>query len=224
MSETNLARRNILLGLAAAPLAACATRGPGTTVRGAAAAAAVPTLTPTLPSGPGTVAAQGMAAYSTSGPLERMRFQRRALGPKDVAIKLHYCGVCHSDIHTVRGDWGPIPYRNRPDRSPLSRRPAPSCCWGIRDVRAVRAHGLAHASTGTNPHRDRRLWLPSAVGRSREVIRPGDVITVGPDEKHWHGASATTAMTHIAIQEALDGKMVEWLEKVTDEQYRGEDQ
>jgi quercetin dioxygenase-like cupin family protein len=52
-----------------------------------------------------------------------------------------------------------------------------------------------------------------------EEIRPGDVVTVGPNEKHWHGASPTTAMTHIAIQEALDGKAVEWLEKVTDEQY-----
>jgi quercetin dioxygenase-like cupin family protein len=53
-----------------------------------------------------------------------------------------------------------------------------------------------------------------------EEIRPGDVVTVGPDEKHWHGATPRTAMTHIAIQEALDGKAVEWLEKVTDEQYR----
>jgi quercetin dioxygenase-like cupin family protein len=54
-----------------------------------------------------------------------------------------------------------------------------------------------------------------------EQIRPGDVVTVGPNEKHWHGASPTTAMTHIAIQEALDGKAVERLEKVTDEQYQG---
>jgi quercetin dioxygenase-like cupin family protein len=52
-----------------------------------------------------------------------------------------------------------------------------------------------------------------------DEIRPGDVVTVGPNEKHWHGASPPTAMTHIAIQEALDGKAVEWLEKVTDEQY-----
>ena len=52
-----------------------------------------------------------------------------------------------------------------------------------------------------------------------EEIRPGDVVTVGPDEKHWHGAAPTTAMTHIAIQEALDGKAVEGMEKVTDEQY-----
>jgi quercetin dioxygenase-like cupin family protein len=54
-----------------------------------------------------------------------------------------------------------------------------------------------------------------------EEIRLGDVVTVGPNEKHWHGAAKTTAMTHIAIQEALDGEMVEWLEKVTDEQYEG---
>jgi quercetin dioxygenase-like cupin family protein len=53
-----------------------------------------------------------------------------------------------------------------------------------------------------------------------EVIRPGDVVWFPPGEKHWHGATPTTAMTHIAIQESLEGKAVDWLEKVTDEQYR----
>ena len=53
-----------------------------------------------------------------------------------------------------------------------------------------------------------------------ENIRPGDVVWFEPGEKHWHGASATTAMTHIAIQERLDGKAVEWMEHVTDEQYK----
>jgi quercetin dioxygenase-like cupin family protein len=52
-----------------------------------------------------------------------------------------------------------------------------------------------------------------------EDIRPGDVIWFPPGEKHWHGAAATTAMTHIAIQERLDGKTVDWMEKVSDEQY-----
>jgi quercetin dioxygenase-like cupin family protein len=52
-----------------------------------------------------------------------------------------------------------------------------------------------------------------------EEIRPGDVVWFAPIEKHWHGATATTAMTHIAIQEQLDGKTVEWMEKVSDEQY-----
>ena len=53
-----------------------------------------------------------------------------------------------------------------------------------------------------------------------EELAPGDVIWVPPGEKHWHGATPTTAMTHIAIQEVLDGKAVEWLEQVTEEQYR----
>jgi len=53
-----------------------------------------------------------------------------------------------------------------------------------------------------------------------EEIRPGDVVWFSPGEKHWHGAAPTTAMTHIAIQEKLDGKAVDWLEKVADEQYR----
>jgi quercetin dioxygenase-like cupin family protein len=52
-----------------------------------------------------------------------------------------------------------------------------------------------------------------------QEIRAGDVIFFSPGEEHWHGASPTTAMTHIAIQEALDGKAVDWLDHVSDEQY-----
>src|ERR1700760_3148527 len=54
-------------------------------------------------------------------------------------------------------------------------------------------------------------------GGSVEEIRPGDVVWFEPGERHWHGATATTAMTHIAIQEALDGKLVEWMEHVSDD-------
>ena len=53
-----------------------------------------------------------------------------------------------------------------------------------------------------------------------EEIRPGDVVWFSPNEKHWHGATPTTAMTHIAIQEALNGKVVDWMEKVSDDQYQ----
>ena len=54
-----------------------------------------------------------------------------------------------------------------------------------------------------------------------EEIRPGDVVQIAPGEKHWHGAAPRTAMTHIAVQEKLDGKAVDWMEHVSDEQYRG---
>lgn len=66
--------------------------------------------------------------------------------------------------------------------------------------------------------------LVQREGGPVEDIRPGDVVWIEPDEKHWHGASPTTAMTHIAIQEALDGKAVEWMEKVSDAQYQTESQ
>lgn len=62
--------------------------------------------------------------------------------------------------------------------------------------------------------------VQSEGGRIEEV-RPGDVVWFPPGVKHWHGAGPTTAMTHIAIQEQLDGKVVEWLEKVSDEEYGG---
>jgi quercetin dioxygenase-like cupin family protein len=62
-------------------------------------------------------------------------------------------------------------------------------------------------------------WVQSEGGPKVE-IRLGDVVWCPPKEKHWHGATPTTAMTHIAIQEQLDGKVVEWMEKVSDEQYQ----
>ena len=62
-------------------------------------------------------------------------------------------------------------------------------------------------------------WAQGEDGPVAE-IRPGDVIWFAAGEKHWHGATATTGMTHIAIVEALDGKNTDWLEKVSDEQYR----
>jgi quercetin dioxygenase-like cupin family protein len=71
------------------------------------------------------------------------------------------------------------------------------------------------------------LIVISGVGRVQrwggaiEEIHPGDVVWFPPGEKHWHGATPTTAMTHFAIQEALNGNTVNWMEKVSDEQYRG---
>ncbi|MBB4185239.1 quercetin dioxygenase-like cupin family protein [Sinorhizobium terangae] len=63
--------------------------------------------------------------------------------------------------------------------------------------------------------------LAQSWGGERREIRAGDVVWFPPGEKHWHGAGPDTAMTHIAIQEALDGKVVDWLEHVTVEQYSG---
>jgi quercetin dioxygenase-like cupin family protein len=62
-------------------------------------------------------------------------------------------------------------------------------------------------------------WVQSDGG-PKEDIRPGDIVWIPAGEKHWHGATTSTAMTHIAISEQLDGKSVEWMEKVGDEQYR----
>src|SRR2546423_11875 len=70
------------------------------------------------------------------------------------------------------------------------------------------------------------LIVTSVVGGAQgeggavKKIRPGDVFCFSPNKKHWHGATPTTAMTHIAIQENLDGKVVEWMEQVSDKQYK----
>jgi quercetin dioxygenase-like cupin family protein len=64
-----------------------------------------------------------------------------------------------------------------------------------------------------------RGWAQRWGGPVEEIL-PGDVVWFAPGEKHWHGATPTTAMTHIAVQEALDGKAVDWMEPVSDAQYR----
>ena len=66
------------------------------------------------------------------------------------------------------------------------------------------------------------LGLVQRWGDQIEEIRPGDVVWFAPGEKHWHGATASKAMTHIAVQEQLDGKVVDWMEQVSDDQYRAE--
>ena len=63
-------------------------------------------------------------------------------------------------------------------------------------------------------------WVQREGGPVEE-IRPGDVVWFAPEEKHWHGAAPTTSMTHIAIQERLEGKVVDWMEQVSEAEYNG---
>jgi quercetin dioxygenase-like cupin family protein len=105
---------------------------------------------------------------------------------------------------------------------PLFDAPAPARAAGA----SVTFEPGARTAWHTHPL-GQTLIVTSGMGRTQrwggpvEEIRPGDVVWIPPSEKHWHGASPTTAMTHIAIQEKLDGKPVDWLEHVTAEQYEG---
>ena len=103
---------------------------------------------------------------------------------------------------------------------PLFDRPEPSRVAGA----LVTFEPGARTAWHTHPL-GQTLIVTAGCGRVQreggpvEEIRPGDVVWFAPGERHWHGAGPTTAMTHIAIQEALDGRMVEWMEHVTDQQY-----
>src|SRR6195256_2472195 len=103
---------------------------------------------------------------------------------------------------------------------PLFQAPQPARAGGA----AVTFEPGARTAWHTHPL-GQTLIVTAGAGRAQrdggpvEEIRPGDVVWFPPGEKHWHGASSTTAMTHIAIQESLNGKAVDWMEKVTDEQY-----
>jgi quercetin dioxygenase-like cupin family protein len=105
---------------------------------------------------------------------------------------------------------------------PLFEAPAPARVRGA----SVTFEPGARTNWHTHPL-GQTLVVTAGCGRAQreggpvEELRPGDVVWIPPGEKHWHGAAPTTAMTHFAIQESLDGKAVDWLEKVTDEQYRG---
>jgi len=105
-------------------------------------------------------------------------------------------------------------------QDPIIEAPAPA------RIRAVTVTFEAGARTAWHTHPlGQTLVVTSGCGWAQtwgepvQEIREGDVVWFAPGEKHWHGATATTAMTHIAIQEALDGKTAEWMEHVTDAQY-----
>ena len=104
---------------------------------------------------------------------------------------------------------------------PLFEAPAPARVSGA----AVTCEPGARTAWHTHPL-GQTLVVTAGFGRVQrwdgpvEEIRPRDVIWVPPGEKHWHGASPTTALTHIAVQEQLDGKNAEWMEQVSDDQYR----
>jgi len=103
---------------------------------------------------------------------------------------------------------------------PLFSAPEPARVVGV----SVTFEPGARTAWHTHPL-GQTLVVTSGLGRAQhwggqiEEIRPGDVIWFAPGEKHWHGASPSAAMTHLAIQEKLNGKTVDWLEKVSDAQY-----
>jgi quercetin dioxygenase-like cupin family protein len=103
---------------------------------------------------------------------------------------------------------------------PLFRAPAPARVSGA----AVTFEPGARTAWHTHPL-GQALVVTAGFGRVQrwggpiEAIQPGDIVLFPPGEKHWHGASPTTALTHIAVQEQLDGKNVEWMEQVSNEQY-----
>ena len=103
---------------------------------------------------------------------------------------------------------------------PLFNPPTPARAFGA----SVTFEPGARTAWHTHPL-GQTLIVAAGCGRAQrwggamEEIRPGDVIWIPPGEKHWHGATSTTAMTNIAIQEQLDGKAVDWMEQVSDEQY-----
>ena len=105
---------------------------------------------------------------------------------------------------------------------PLFQAPDPALVQGASVTFEPGARTAWHTHPlGQTLDRHGRLRPGTARGGPIEEIRPGDVVWFPPGEKHWHGAAPTTAMTHIAIQEKLDGKVVDWMEQVSDEQYQG---
>jgi quercetin dioxygenase-like cupin family protein len=104
---------------------------------------------------------------------------------------------------------------------PLIQAPAPArvACTQVTFEPGARTAWHTHPLGQTLIVTSGRGWVQTWGGPVEEVS-PGDVIWFPPGEKHWHGATPTTAMTHIAIQEALDGKTADWLEPVSGKQYR----
>jgi quercetin dioxygenase-like cupin family protein len=126
-------------------------------------------------------------------------------------------------VGSIPSGKGPAEYFTGAVRvDPLVTAPSPARILGA----SVNFEPGARTAWHTHPL-GQTLIVTAGCGRAQrwggpiEEIRPGDVIWFPPGEKHWHGAAPTTAMTHIAIVEVLDGKSTDWLGQVSDEQYKG---
>ena len=128
--------------------------------------------------------------------------------------------IKRSWLTAFRQGTGGVVYRHGADRSAFS-----GARSGVCSGASVTFEPGARTAWHTHPL-GQTLIVTAGCGRAQrwggpiEEIRPGDVVWFPPGEKHWHGATPTTAMTHIAIQEKLDGKVVDWMEQVSDEQYQ----
>ncbi|MDE1972654.1 MAG: cupin domain-containing protein [Hyphomicrobiales bacterium] len=131
-------------------------------------------------------------------------------------MDIHVCG----SAPTGRGkpEW----FTGTVLQDPIIEAPAPA------RVRATTVRFEPGARTNWHTHPlGQTLYIVSGVGRVQtwggkvREVRAGDVVWFSPNEKHWHGAGPSTSMVHVAIHEALDGKHIDWLEKVTDVQYNG---
>src|SRR6266566_6934273 len=122
-----------------------------------------------------------------------------------------------------------LPAQDRPSTLPARYALTPCSRHPLRHARSalVSRSSRALGPHGTATRLRQTLIVTAGCGLAQcwggpiEQIRPGDVIWFPPGEKHWHGATPTTAMTHIAIQERLAGLTVDWMEQVSDEQYQG---
>jgi quercetin dioxygenase-like cupin family protein len=126
---------------------------------------------------------------------------------------------------------GSVPSRRAPAQyftgtvwqDPIIEAPAPARLRANRVTFEPGARTAWHTHPlGQTLHVIAGLGLIQSWGSPIRVIRAGDTVWIPPGEKHWHGGAPKTAMTHIAMQEAVDGKYVDWLEHVTDEQYSAE--
>jgi quercetin dioxygenase-like cupin family protein len=149
-----------------------------------------------------------MSSKSTKDSAIRIEFEERTMEIKRVGSQPSTSGPESWFTGTVRID--PLFDRSEPARvagASVTFEPGARTAWHTHPLGQTL---IVTAGVG---------WTQRAGGPIEE-IRPGDVVIIAPGEKHWHGASPTTAMTHLAIQEKLNGKAVEWMEQVSEEQYR----
>jgi quercetin dioxygenase-like cupin family protein len=162
----------------------------------------------------------------------------RRLASFAILVSLLAPAANHAQVAAAPGDDAGAVRITRVGSLPSSRGPAENFIGTVRVDRLFQANAQSRASGGliTFEPGARTAWHSHPLGQVLvvtagmgwvqreggpvEEIRPGDVVWIAPGVKHWHGATATTGMSHIAITERLDGRVAEWMEQVSDEQYR----
>jgi alcohol dehydrogenase (NADP+) len=161
---------------------------------------------------------RGYAGKDIAGKMVPWNFERRPVGDNDILIEIKYSGICHSDIHTIKGHWGPQKYPQVPGHEIAGIVTAVG--KNVTKFKVGDQAGVGCMVNSCMQCDSCKSGEEQIEGKPIEIIKKGSVVKCPPNVRHWHGASADVGLQQLYIVPNTEKGIVNWDEAVTDEAYK----